>query len=337
MKNRRNFIKETALAGIGITTFIPGANIHASSEMNKDLKIGIIGLDTSHSPAFTKYINDPEKDSMKGAKVTAAYPHGSSKIESSYSRIPRYTEELKSMGVIIVDDINDLINSVDAVLLETNDGTLHLEQALQVIKAKKPVFVDKPVAAGLKDVIKIYDAASKNQVPLFSSSSLRYIQGAQDLRHNKTIGDILGAYTYGTVDIEPSHTDLYWYGIHGVELLYTLMKTGCQKVSRISTESTELVIGKWSDERIGSFRGILKGRKKYGGTVFGSKDVTNVGTSEGYGMLIEKIIDFFRTGTAPVNPDETIELYTFMEAADVSKQRKGDWVDLKEVYEMALD
>ena len=152
-----------------------------------------------------------------------------------------------------------------------------------------------------------------------------------------TIGDILGAYTYGTIQIEPSHTDLYWYGIHGVELLYTLMKTGCQQVSRITTESTDLVIGKWVDEQIGSFRGILKGRQKYGGTAFGSKDVTNVGTSEGYGPLLEKIIEFFKTGISPVDSKETIELYTFMEAADVSKQRNGAWVDLKEVYDMALD
>jgi hypothetical protein len=337
MKNRRIFIKESALAGIGISTFLPNTDIRASNKKNKELKIGIIGLDTSHSPAFTKYINDPERESMKGVEVIAAYPQGSSKIESSYSRIPRYTEELKSLGVTIVNDIKDLIDRVDAVLLETNDGTLHLEQALQVIEAKKPVFVDKPVAAGLKDVIKIYEAARENQVPLFSSSSLRYVQKAQDLRNNKTIGDILGAYTYGTVHIEPSHTDLYWYGIHGVELLYTLMKTGCQQVSRISTENTDLVIGKWADERIGSFRGILKGRQKYGGTAFGSKDVTDVGTSEGYGSLLEKVIEFFKTGISPVDNEETIELYTFMEAADVSKKRNGAWVDLTEVYDMALD
>ena len=172
---------------------------------------------------------------------------------------------------------------------------------------------------------------------MFSSSSLRYVQKAQDLRNNQTIGDILGAYTYGTMEIEPSHTDLYWYGIHGVELLYTVMRSGCEQVSRITTESTDLVIGKWADERVGSFRGIIKGRQKYGGTAFGSKDVTDVGTSEGYGELIENIIQFFRTGVSPVDDDETIELYTFMEAADVSKKRNGAWVDLKEVYDMALD
>jgi hypothetical protein len=115
------------------------------------------------------------------------------------------------------------------------------------------------------------------------------------------------------------------------------MKTGCQQVCRITTENTLLVTGKWSDGRVGSFRGIVKGKQKYGGTVFGSGDVTGVGTSEGYGMLIEKIIEFFQTGISPVDAQETIELYTFMEAADVSKTRDGAWVDIKEVYEMALD
>ena len=337
MKNRRNFIKKSVLAGIGVASYMPNTKIKASSHKLQEMKIGIIGLDTSHSPAFTKYINDPEKESMKGVQVTTAYPYGSSKIESSYSRIPKYTEELKSLGITIVDHISDLIDRVDAVLLETNDGTLHLEQALQVIQAKKPVFIDKPVAAGLEDVIRIYDAARENQVPLFSSSSLRYIQKVQELRYKQSIGNIMGAYTYGTMHIEPSHTDLFWYGIHGVEALYTIMNTGCQSVSRISTDSTDLVVGKWSDDRIGTFRGIIKGKQEYGGTAFGSKGVTDIGVPEGYGPLLEKIIEFFKTGISPVDHDETIELYTFMEAADVSKQRNGAWVEIKEVYEMALE
>jgi len=338
MKNRRQFLKNSVLAGIGVTASALHTSCNESSERKtQDFKIGIIGLDTSHSPAFAKYINDPEKESMSGMQVTAAYPYGSKAIESSYSRIPEYTEQFKSMGIEIVNDLDALIEQSDGILLETNDGTLHLEQAIKVINAKKPLFIDKPVAAGLADVIKIYDAAEKNRVPLFSSSSLRYLKKAQEVRYEKTIGDITGASTYSPEHLEPSHTDLYWYGIHGVEILYTIMGTGCQSLKRITTENTDLVIGKWNGERLGTFRGDLSGQQHYGGTAFGTKGVLEVGPGEGYGPLIEEIIVFFQSGKSSVAPEETVELYTFMEAADVSKERNGEWVDLKEVYDKSLE
>lgn len=338
MKNRRQFLKSSVLAGIGVSASVIQTSCNQSTERkSQDFNIGIIGLDTSHSPAFAKYINDPENESMKGMQVTAAYPFGSKLIESSYKRIPEYTEQFKSMGIKIENDLDALIEQSDGILLETNDGTLHLEQALKVINAKKPLFIDKPVAAGLADVIKIYDAAEKNKVPLFSSSSLRYLKKAQEVRHEKIIGDITGASTYSPEHLEPSHTDLFWYGIHGVEILYTIMGTGCQSLKRISTENTDLVIGKWAGERLGTFRGDLSGQQHYGGTAFGTKGVLEVGPGEGYAPLLEEIIVFFRTGKSPVLPDETVELYTFMEAADVSKERNGEWVELKDVYNMAKE
>jgi hypothetical protein len=272
---------------------------------------------------------------MHGVQVTAAYPYGSQTIESSAKRIPEYTQQFENMGVVITDSIAELMDRVDGILLETNDGTLHLEQALQVIRAKKPLFIDKPVAANLEDVIRIYKAAKDNQVPLFSSSSLRYLKKAQEIRYQNIIGDVTGASTYSPVHLEPSHTDLYWYGIHGVEILFTIMGRGCQTVKRIITEYTDMVVGKWSGDRMGVFRGIRKGRQGYGGTAFGTKEVTDLGAFDGYGPLVEKIVEFFRSGISPVEDEETLELYTFMQAADVSKERNEEWIDLQEIYDQA--
>lgn len=333
MDSRRKFIKKSVTAGIGLSA---APAFYPFQEDKKDIRIGIIGLDTSHSPAFTKYINDKSRRSMQGVKVTAAYPYGSTRIESSASRIPEYTEQVKAMGVAIVDSLHELIDQTDAILLETNDGTLHFEQAIPVIEAGKPLFIDKPVAAGLVDVVRIYQAAGKQNVPLFSSSSLRYLPKAQEVRNTEVIGEITGADTYSPEHWEPSHTDLYWYGIHGVEILYTVMKTGCQRVKRILTDNTDLVIGEWTGGRLGTFRGDLQGHQAYGGTAFGTKGVMELGKFDGYGGLVEEFVKFFRTGQMPVEPEETVELYTFMEAADVSRQQHGDWVELKKIYENTL-
>ena len=332
MLDRRSFIRNSALAGTSL-----GLGISSSFARHADeIKVGIIGLDTSHSPAFTKIINDPKNPMMQGIKVTAAYPYGSTKIEASASRIPQYIKEIKEFGVQVMDSLDAVISASDVILLETNDGTLHLEQIMPVLKAKKPVFVDKPVAARLADVIRIYEAVEKYNVPMFSSSPLRYIEGAQKVRYQNAVGQVIGAEAYSPQKTEPSHTDLYWYGIHGVEILYTMMGTGCEYVRRITEKEQDMVIGKWKDGRIGTYKGVLQTRQYYGGTAYGTTGVLAVGPFEGYQTLVETVVQFFKDKKVPVADKETIEIYTFMEAADVSKNQGGEWVSLQNVYDRVL-
>ncbi len=294
----------------------------------------MIGLDTSHSVAFTKLLNEKEpKEDIAGFAVTHAYPQGSRDIESSTSRIPKYTAEMKSLGVEIVDSIEALLDKVDYVLLETNDGRLHLEQALQVFKAKKPVFIDKPMAASLKDVLAMFSAAETYQVPVFSASSLRFSPVTQEVASGNKIGKVLGASTFSPAKLEKTHPDLFWYGIHGVEALCTLMGTGCKQVRRLYREGVDVVVGEWEDGRIGTFRGIRDGKQTYGGTAFGTDGVIEAGGYEGYRPLVVEIAKFFRTGIPPVSAAETIEIFAFMAAAEESKRRNGAMVSLKEVLD----
>jgi predicted dehydrogenase len=312
---RSEFIRMMTLAGLSFAW--------RSNPAGK--RLGIIGLDTSHSVAFTKALNTAD-----GYKIVAAYPKGSNDIPSSVNRIPAYTEEVKKLGVQIVNSIQELLPLVDGVLLETNDGRLHKEQALEVIKARKPLFIDKPVATSLRDAIIIYDTAAQYKVPVFSSSTLRYINGAQQVVKGK-IGKVLGADTYSPSTNEKTHPDFFWYGIHGVELLYTVMGTGCKEVRRVATDDTDLVAGIWVDGRIGSFRGTRTGQHEYGGTVYGEKGNITLGPFEGYNALLLQIIQFFETGIAPVTPAETLEIIAFMEAANESKARKGKPVSIENI------
>jgi predicted dehydrogenase len=333
--NRRTFIHSAAIAGIGIGLSGPLSSFGKSK--NQDQKrVGIIGLDTSHSIAFAKALNNPSAGSKyAGYKVIAAYPHGSKDIQSSVERIPGYIEDVKKLGVEIVDSIKELLQKVDVVLLETNDGRLHLEQATEVFKSGKRVFIDKPIAASLADAMAIFKAAEKYKVPVFSASSLRFTPGAQEIASGK-IGKVLGAETYSPCKIEKTHPDLFWYGIHGVETLYTVMGIGCKSVVRVNSDVADVVVGTWDDKRIGSFRGIYQGKPEYGGTVFGDKGVSSIGTYAGYDPLLVKIIEFFETGIPPVSAQETLEMCAFMEAADESKKNGGASVTLESMFKRAL-
>ena len=203
-----------------------------------------------------------------------------------------------------------------------------------MLQASKPVFIDKPVAGSLSDAWAIFLAAEKFKTPVFSSSSLRYVSGAQKARQGEA-GDILGCDAYSPSPIEPTHPDLYWYGIHGVETLFTVMQTGCQNVRRISTPDTDVVVGLWQGGRIGTFRGLRSGKSGYGGRAFGAKAVLDVGDYAGYRPLVIEIARFFRTGIAPVSSEETLQIYAFMTAADVSKAQAGATVALQPVLQKA--
>ncbi len=330
--NRISFVTLVALSAGGFLTLENMANAQDDKAV---IKVGIIGLDTSHVTAFTKVMNDEShQEHVAGCRVVAAYPKGSLDIESSVSRVPEYTQQMQEMGIEIVDSIESLVSKVDAVLLETNDGRPHLEQLRPVLKAGKPVFIDKPLAGSLSDAILIFREAEAAGVPIFSSSSLRYTPSTQEIR-NGSMGKVLGCDAFSPASLDPTHPDLFWYGIHGVETLFTVMGTGCESVVRMSTEETDLVVGTWTEGRIGTFRGLRSGKRGYGGSVFTEKGNQPLGTYAGYAPLVVEIVKFFQTRQVPISPRETLEIYAFMEAADESKRQGGVPVRIKDVLQNA--
>jgi predicted dehydrogenase len=333
--NRRDFVKTAAIGSIGLGIASKASRAYAGPSFSAGGKIGIIGLDTSHSVAFTRALNGPKAEAeFAGFKIVAAYPKGSNDIKSSVERIPGYIEDVKKLDVEITNSIEELVAKVDFVLLETNDGRLHLEQALPVLKAGKRMFIDKPIAASLTDAIAIFDAAKKYNVPIFSSSSLRYISGTEDVANGK-IGKVIGADTFSPCSVEKTHPELFWYGIHGVEILFTIMGKGVKTVSMFHTPDTDVATGIWNDNRIGTFRGIRSGRSGYGGNVFGEKGILALGNFGGYNPLLKKILEFFNTGVPPVNAEETLDIMAFMQAAQESMDKGGIPVDVAKVVAKA--
>lgn len=324
-----------ALLGIAVGFGALPLGLVAAEAQEAGRRVGVIGLDTSHSPAFVNAFNAERPDpALRGYRVVAAYPWGSRTIESSRSRIPAYTEEVRAAGVEIVDTVEELLARVDVVLLNTNDGRLHLEQARQVIAAGKPLFIDKPLAASLADAVAIVDAAERARVPLFSSSTLRYTPDVDSVRAG-VIGAVVGADTYSPAIIEPTHPDLFWYGIHAAEMLFAVMGTGCETVTRVHQPGTDVVTCVWEDGRIGTMRGLRDGRTGYGGTAFGAEAIRTLEYRGGYDGLTRRVAEFFDSGVAPVPPEETIEIFAFLAAAEESKARGGAAVRLSDVLREA--
>ncbi len=302
-----------------------------------EIRIGMIGLDTSHVEAFTEVLNNPDNPQhIAGAKVVAAFKGGSADIESSATRVDGYTKKLEEKyGVKIYGTIEELCKNVDAVMLESVDGRPHLEQAKPVFAAKKPVFIDKPVAGSLRDALEIFRLAKEAGVPCFSSSSYRYYPSMVELM-KKDVGEVRSCISSGPCHLEPHHPDLYWYGVHPTESLFTVMGTGCETVVRTNTPDTDVVTGTWSGGRVGVLYGIRTSGTPHKVTIYGSKAVAEQEQgNDSYAPLLGEIIKFFQTGVAPVPAEVTIEMFAFMEAADESKRQGGAPVKISDVIAKA--
>jgi predicted dehydrogenase len=296
----------------------------------RELRAGIIGTDTSHVPAFTKALKSRPEWKIQ---VVAAYKGGSPDLPTSANRVEGFAKTIKEeYGVELVDSIDTLLTKVDVVFLESVDGRPHLAQVTPVLKAKKPVFVDKPVAASLEDARKIIALAKQTGTPFFSSSSSRFHPDVARLRSNPGVGKVTkvqATYTLNKIDFHP---DLYYYGIHGVEALYAVLGTGCTKLTRRMEGDADVTTCTWKDGRIGVYNGTLKGAAAQPMLrIWGDKGTAESGPTGGYDGLLEKIAEFFHTGRPPFDVAETLEIFEFMTAADLSKARNGAEVSLAEV------
>jgi predicted dehydrogenase len=312
---------------LGICGFAGAAGFGA------ELRIGIIGVDTSHASAFTKLINDAtDKKHVEGGKVVAIYKGGSADIAESTGRIDKIAGELREKyGLKQVETVEELCGMVDVVLLESLDGRPKLAEARPVFKAGKPVFIDKPVAASLRDVIEINRLAKESHVAWFSSSAYRFYDTMVTVKSAK-VGEVRGAISYGPCELEPHHPDFFWYGIHPTEALFTVMGTGCESVVRTSTADTDVATGVWSGGRVGTLRGLRNAVTPHKVIVFGTKGVAEQEKgNDDYAPLVVEIMKFFKTGIAPVSNAETVEIYAFMEAADQSKREGGKSVKISDI------
>ena len=304
-----------------------------SAQDKKTIRVCMIGLDTSHAPAFTKILHDPANGYE--ARVVAAVAQSSADIESSHSRVDGYVETLtKEYGVQIYETIEAMLPEVDVIMIESVDGRPHLAQATPGIKAGKPTFIDKPAAATLDDTIAIFDLAKEHGTPVWSCSNLRYNKGVVKAA-TTDVGEIAAVLSYGPASLEEHHLDLAWYGIHPTEALFTVMGSGCQFVTRTHTEGTDVVTGLWEGGKVGTLLGLRASKTVYGVKVFGSKAVIEESAGAGYPELMAEMMKFFSSGEVPVSAEETIEIFAFMAAADESKRRGGAPVTLAEMIEKA--
>ncbi|WP_159884217.1 Gfo/Idh/MocA family protein [Paenibacillus puerhi] len=298
--------------------------------MEQPIRIGMIGLDTSHAPAFAELFNDATHSyHVHGGQVVAAYPGGSADFPLSINRVAGFTAELREKyGAAILDSPEAVAEQADAILLITADGRLHEEQFRAVAPYGKPVFIDKPLTVDPQAAERISELAERHRIPVMSASALRYAEALTvSLDSVEDGAEIHGADCFGPMQIEPTQSGFYWYGIHTADMLYRIMGPGCSSVSAVSSGDSDSIVGIWEDGRIGTIRGSRRPGQSYAAAIH-----TTAGTKLShmashakpyYASLLERVIRMFKTGQCDVRLEETIEIIKFLDAANRSVATGG--------------
>jgi predicted dehydrogenase len=324
-------------------------------------RIGILGMDNYGAVAYTEFLNHPKAEGVfKGVRVVAALPVGSADYPESAELLARWKDQLsklhqgakepadRSPPIEFVDSVEELLKRCDGVMIFSMDGRLHLEQAKQVLKAGKRLFISRPLAASTADAVAILKYAQEMKTPCWSSSQHRFSAGFSGMRDHPEVGKVLGCDVYGGWTVEAPEADQFTRPLHSLETLLTIMGPGVATVSCTSSPSAELMTAVWKDGRVGTYRGIKQGAVKYSATVFGDKGVSPAGiyghgipvkgivpTNDryvGYEGLAIELAKFFQGGDPPVTPAETLEIYEMLEAAEQSKRQGGAATPLKKLW-----
>lgn len=290
-----------------------------------DLRIGMIGLDTSHVPAFTKLLNDPANEHhVPGGRVTVAFPGGSQDIDLSRNRVEGFTSELRDKwGVKIVDSPEAVAEACDILFLESIDGRVHRPQFEQTVKYRRPTFIDKPFTINSGDAEAILKLGKEHGVPVMSCSALRYADNfVQAVKEKK--GNIFGIDVYGPMAEIPQIPGLFWYGIHAVEMVITAMGTGLKEVHAVRNGDFDLVTGEWADGRIVTVRGTRKGHGTFGALLHDQNRATyidlQVPQRPYYASMLSAIMSSLPQGRSDIPDAEMIEVIDFIEAANESRK-----------------
>ncbi|ALC86470.1 hypothetical protein AM499_11995 [Bacillus sp. FJAT-22090] len=287
------------------------------------MNIGLIGLDTSHSEIFTRLLNDSsDPHHVKGARITHAIPTFSKDLPISADRFPQYFELVTTKyGVVPVDDVDEFMNLVDAVIIGTVDGRNHLDWFKKVVGYGKPVFIDKPIVMSSTEMEEVIKLSKEFNTHVMSSSSLRFSESVMKVATNK---DILSGYFFGPTPLQAQMPGYFWYGIHLVEMVVTLFGTAVEDMELKFLPDCEQLHLTFSNGNHVIIRGENSWHNRFGAVLHSKEHVYTLKLWEEekpyYAGLLEHVIKFFETGVTSVPLEETAEIIHIIERINQLKE-----------------
>ena len=293
--------------------------------MSDSLRIGMIGLDTSHVGAFAKLLMDPSSPHyVGGGRVTAAYPGGSSDFDLSINRVEGFTNTLRDeFDVSIVDSPEAVAEQADLVFILSVDGRVHRSLFDRVAPYGRPTFIDKPFAVTTEDARAILDTAQSASIPVMSCSSLRYADPLVEALRDDSAGSIVSVDVWGPLNFVDTQPGYFWYGVHGFEMMVAAMGVGCENVNVSQFDQGEVASMQWNDGRVATYRGLKQGAGTFGAVIHREKGAQYVDIAQAkrpyYAGLIEAILRSLPEGRSDIEGGEMFEVVRAIEMANKAR------------------
>ncbi|MDD3926211.1 MAG: Gfo/Idh/MocA family oxidoreductase [bacterium] len=293
-------------------------------------KIGIAGINTSHAYVFGGYINGiNEADYFSSAPGwTYELFAGDKEADRGFLRNKGHItvcwdseseNAVKLSRACGIDrtapTLEDMAGEVDAVMILEKDGAKHLEMTRPFLEAGLPVFIDKPLAGSYADASAIKLLANENRATAFSYSAFRYAEGMDDLRREI---EAMGGASFCSV-CAPCHESFTFYGIHGLEMLMSLVSKPVRSVEDYPDAADRHLV---KLDFVDGSKGILAtwhGLSSY--SVFvsngqGKELNSHFGTSTVMKDVVVRIVDQLIGNEPPLPLDETLEIIRIVEQVE---------------------
>jgi len=294
--------------------------------MSEDLKVALIGLDTSHTVEFARRMQAPDcppELRVPGLRAVTCLRFSTPFMDEA--GLDERQGQLEAWGIRVTTDFEEAVADCHALMLEINDPAYHLEYFQKCAGLGKPLFLDKPLADTLENGRAIYDLARQQGTRVLSCSSLRFARKLEEacaaLPQPRYVS------TFGPLGIAPAGSSIVWYGVHAFEMLQRALGRGARKVFARRDRAGVVTLIEYEDGRRGVVE-LTEGAYVYGGNL---RDAGNcvpfvVDSSTLYSDQLQVVHRFFRGEDPPLQLEDTLEVMALLDAAERSSQRGSEVV-----------
>jgi predicted dehydrogenase len=325
MKSRRSFIKTMGTGATLATVTLSGTTAFAShlltepDKKRKNIRIGIIGAENSHTIGYGRLFNIDKK--FPGVEVLYVW-----------GETEEFAKNAAEKGNIpnIVKDPIEMLGHIDALIIDHRHAKYHLEAATPFIKAGIPTFIDKPFCYRVDEGKKFLEMARQYGTPVTSYSSIAHSSATLDIKNQlEAMGKINHVVRYGPVDINSEYGGIFFYGVHLVQALLDIFGEDVERVmvSRNGKQGSASLVFKSGLYATLVFKNVSYNWETFVETKDGIIELKSRVEESDPGINYVDMVEMFRTGKEPRSHNSILNCVAVIEAMEKSVE-SGAWEDV---------
>lgn len=271
------------------------------------MRLGIVGAENSHTIAIAKELNIDHL--VKGFQVTHVW-----------GETTEYARKAAEAGQIphIVRKPEDMIGQIDCVMIDHRHGKHHVPAAMPFVKARLPIFMDKPLAVSLRQAGAFLDLCKRKKVPVTTMSAIPLQKGVKDVqRALRPLGTLRVVHLDGPGHYRSPYGGIWFYGIHQVDLMIELLGPNPQAVQMNVNKDCSTAVVNYRDDLTATITFTYPSIKTYSVKAYGAEGDWSgqvVQDANLFERSTKLFTTMFRTGKEPFSRQRMLAPLAVLEA-----------------------